>query len=627
MRAPTVSHRPALAEAALTVVVVAVALGLTAIIAGRSTWYSDDFVLLQDAARGRYDLGYLGSVTIAHFSPADRLITLLLYRHAGVNHDVALAAMLAFQAAGIVLVQRIMRWWGIPVAWSAVAAFAFGVSPIVFGSVEWFSAGIMVVPPTALALAAIHGYLCWYRSRRWGWLAWSVVAVAGALLFFEKAALIPVVLVLMRVLLLDEGHPVFDGARILRAEWRQWASYGLVVAVWFVAYRTRPYADTYDLASLGATLDFFRLAWLENLVPAAFGVRVTSTADAFARSVAVVGGQLLVVAAIVTSVRRRTGAWRAWTFVAVAFLLHNALLLPRVHVWGAEQTAHVLRYQLDVLALIPLALAAAFGSRAGSHDLRPRRGLPRWASAGLAAALAAAIGAAAASSASAITDESPGVASKRWLANFRADAERLRPPGATLNILDGTLPPNLLAWWIKPGAQALSLNLPLFAPRLTFDQAVDPIYRVVADGHLRRVAFRQLTGGSLPGPIPGASVRTEGATSQSADGGVCLDATGGEFASLTYRPSHQLRGGPWYLRLSYTTTPKGLFVATDRGVPGPWPTDRGLPSAPIATTRLVSLGEVPGLPLKFGGLRVDVPPGNRACFSRLEVGAFVPPTE
>jgi hypothetical protein len=596
---PTASGgaRASLVEVLWIVLTVAVALGVTALIAGRSSFYADDYVNFQDAFLGGYDLGYMAAASMVHFSPGDRLLFLVLQRHAEFNHNVDLAVLLAFNGAAMVAVQRIMRFWHVPVGWSCVGALSYGLSPLVFGTIEWFSAGLLVVPPTAFALAAVHAYLQYFRSHRLGWLVWSVIAFAGALLFYEKEAVIPVLLVLLRVLVLDD-RPLRQGIRSVRDEWRTWAPYVLVLAVWFVVYRTRPYADVFRLAPLGDDLEYLGRAWAETLIPGALGLHPPGAGNGFLRAVQIVGAQAVLVAAIVVSVHRRPFAWRAWVLLALAFVLHNVLLLPRVDAFGPVFSAHVLRYQADLLPFVPIAFAAAFGTRLQVSS-RPRR--PGMGSA-VAVMVAVAITVAAAANASAITDRSPGVRAKRWLANVRGDIARVQRPGATVNILDDSVPPWLIEWWVRPRSQPLSLNLPMFARGLTFDQPVDPSYRVQPDGHLERVTFRR------------ALVRP----------GTCLRAAGTGFASLEIRPAEPLVGRRWYLRLSYTAAPMGVFIAVDRGTGYAKPVDRGLAAAPSPTSGLVALGELSVSRPVLRALRLDVPSGNRACFRRLEVGSFAP---
>ena len=119
------------------------------------------------------------------------------------NFDVALAILLACQAVSAVLLQRILtllfgRAW-----WTYALALALGDLGRVPAGVRVVRGGLHSIPAITATLASIHGYLCWRATGRRAWLVWSLVAMCIGLGFYEKALLIPLYLVLMRVLLLD----------------------------------------------------------------------------------------------------------------------------------------------------------------------------------------------------------------------------------------------------------------------------------------------------------------------------------------------------------------------------------------------------------------------------------------
>lgn len=617
-RSPTGAHR--WAEVAWIALVVAVTTTVTGAIAGRSSWQSDDFLILQDAARGGYTYAFLVSQAIAHFSPGHRLVSLVLFREAPFDHDFALAFLLVVQACSVVLVQRIVRWFAGPVWWSYALALAYGLSPIVFQALEWFTAGLLVLPSAALWLASLHAYLNWRRTGRRAWLIWSVVAFAGSLAFYVKAVLVPVYLVLVRVLLLDDTRSVRENARRAAREWRVWALYGTVAGLWLVLYTTRTYTQPWQAGSLAETLTFARVAWLETVVPGALGLRISGE-EAWSRTLLILLGQAALVAAIVLSVRRRRAAWRPWVLLGIGFALGTVTLLPRLADFAPEVIGRTLRYQTDVLGLVPVVLAAAFARR-GAVERRPRPGL--WRVAGGVVAVAA-VCSAAVLSMDAISDESPGRESKRWLANVTADVERLQAGGTTVTLLDKPMPRSFLPGWIREGSEGESDVLPLFLDDLRFDAVADPTFRVRRDGRLERVRFDRQAGGDLGMLIDRGLIRPVGDSKPYVDDGLCLRARASAFASMELLPPRVLRGQKWYLRTRYSTgAANGVLLAVNRGVPYPKQDDRGLAAAPAGAAALVELGEIPNGPPTFGGLRFDVPPGGTACFTSLEVGAFVP---
>src|SRR4051812_6318569 len=204
--------------------------------ASQSYFFQDDFVSLFHARTADLTPGWLIGNQIGRFAPGQRLLTFTLWRVAGFDFTAALAILVAIQSIGVVLVQRILallfgsRWWTFAVA------FAYGTSVLLMPALQWYSAGALTAPEATLALASIHAHLCWWRGGRPGWLWWSAAAMCGALLFSEKAVLVPVWLVLLRVLVLEPGVSPATSARRVAREWRAWLLYVVPLAVYLIVY-------------------------------------------------------------------------------------------------------------------------------------------------------------------------------------------------------------------------------------------------------------------------------------------------------------------------------------------------------------------------------------------------------
>src|SRR5436305_5852543 len=171
--------------------------------ASRAYFVTDDLVQFEAAQHHAFSLAYLLNPQLGTFSPGSTLATYLIQHYATFDFGLALGFLLALHTVGVVLVQRILRLCFGPAWWTYPLAFAYGISFLVLPSLQYFSAGILRVPVATMCLASIHAYLCWRRSGRTAWLAWSVACVAIALFFRFEGALIVLYLLLMRLLLLD----------------------------------------------------------------------------------------------------------------------------------------------------------------------------------------------------------------------------------------------------------------------------------------------------------------------------------------------------------------------------------------------------------------------------------------
>ncbi|TMK41430.1 MAG: hypothetical protein E6G56_04245 [Actinobacteria bacterium] len=587
--------------------------------ASQSGFVADDFLIFQDGLANGLNFAYLGSEAIRHFSPGHRLSSFLLYRYAKFDFGAALALLLAFHSLGVVFMQRILRLWAPGAWWTLPVSLAYGVSILFLPALEWLTAGLLTIPSTALGLAAVHAYLCWRRTRRPVWLAWSVVAFAGALLFFVESLLVPVYLVLLRLLLLEPTSRLRDSARAVIREWRVWAAYAIPVVPYLILYLTRSYTEPWRSASLGADLDFLRTAWFDNVAPGALGLRV-SAHDSTLNGVAVVMAQLALVGGVVYSVRRQRWAWRGWLFAALGFLLDTVILFPRVRTFGAAIIGNQLRYYVPIVPLLVLGVVAAFAPPFGVRRAARAPGRPTPAVAAAVGALLVVYLAFTWASAAAITRDSPGRSSRLWYQNVRGDVRALRRSGVRPVLLDGPVPTGIL-FLAPPGRNLLSRTLPLFIDGLRFDVLSRQTFAATRSGHLRAVAFRPAAGGRPP-QLRAATLTASGATPPAPLPGPCLTKSS-SWSSVEISLTPPLGGHSWYLLAAYRTDPSArVYVDVDYGAgyPRPWP--GSLPPHPGGGTALLNVAVPPGA-TTLARLRLDVPPGHTACLDRLLVGAFL----
>ena len=102
-------------------------------------------------------------------------------------------------------------------------------------------------------------------------------------------------------------------------------------------------------------------------------------------------------------------------------------------------------------------------------------------------------------------------------------------------------------------------------------------------------------------------------------------AEGGRPGSFEWRPTQPLRGGSWYLRATYRTDRTGTpHVGIDRGAGYRRRDDRLLAPRPRGGTSLLPLAAYSLGAQTVTRIRLAVPPGHRACFTRFVVGSYAP---
>ena len=194
-------------------------------------YWQDDFAFLRRARAEPLSLDYLFHVHNGHVIPVPFLLTWL----AAHVHSYLPAAliMLALQALASVALWLMLRSvvGASPAMLVALALALF--TPLMFTTVTWWAAGVMMLGmQIAMALAA-HAHVAFQRTRRWYWLTAAVAALLLGLAFWEKAVLVPAFLVLVTTLV--SGTPRQTMRTLLRL-WPAWLAYAAVSGAYLLAY-------------------------------------------------------------------------------------------------------------------------------------------------------------------------------------------------------------------------------------------------------------------------------------------------------------------------------------------------------------------------------------------------------
>ena len=231
-------RRPVSAAAVLGAVL-ALELAALYVVMRNSSWVFDDNFNLVLAGQEGFTWHWLTSVQFEHWNIALHAIVSLQHRLFFFDYRWGLAALLAVLGGAIFMFERVLATvLGDRRITIAVSAW-FGLSILWARPIQWFFAGAQYLPYTLLDLVCLYGFLRWQADRRARWGVMSVLALAAALLFYEKPAYMLFYLVLMRVLLLSEDlRPRAVLARLWSERWL-WAGYVAVLASGGPATSTR----------------------------------------------------------------------------------------------------------------------------------------------------------------------------------------------------------------------------------------------------------------------------------------------------------------------------------------------------------------------------------------------------
>lgn len=251
---------------------VAMQVGAALWVTGFTYFFQDDLLFLEQARTQRFDLTYLREGLFEHFSPVSRILDKILSLTTPPSIDLARAIEMLFYAGTIaafawVVVTILGRRWS-----ALVLTLLFGQSLFLMRLLMWWTATANILPSTCFGLLTIGFYLRWRRSGSAWRLIASFIAFGLALLDYENAMLIPIYLVLIRLVVLNDSLTPSSWVRNLWREKWAWLGYAILDAGALANY-LRSYYYPIARPPLGQLARFLELGLFEGFVPAVFGLK------------------------------------------------------------------------------------------------------------------------------------------------------------------------------------------------------------------------------------------------------------------------------------------------------------------------------------------------------------------
>jgi len=492
-------------------VIIVVAAGVRAWLLSRSWFWQDDFLVADGAARTTDLRAWVLQDYNGHLEPLKFLQAWIMMRTVGMSWTAAAAITLlwtaAFGAAAWALLRRVVGPGPAALAGAAVASLC----PLWSVSASWFASAMESLPSITLMTVCAWCAAAVAQGRSGWWGAGAVVSFAGALLWYEKGALL-----LLLVALAVVGVRLSGRHAPLRRRGALLTALGLVAVVLayaalFLALAGAPPADPAEPSEVA------RLAYEMGLsvVPTGLvGGPWQQNADGSTLQVLITQPWIVWIwavlcAVLVVALRRHRAAAVVGTAAVILLLVVDIALVARSRIeFLGPVIGRDTRYTVDVVPVAALALALAIGG--GRRGAAARLGAParRLLTRG-AFALGLLYAVVAWPSVYAVGESRASIGAQEWVGTALAGIEA--DPG---RVLVGTpVPPRIVSTAF--GDAALSSHvLALFGVDPDrFDRASSSWWVVNSEGRVVPVTYIVEAGGQV-GRVPGCGVALGGRPTQ-----------------------------------------------------------------------------------------------------------------
>jgi hypothetical protein len=489
-------RRTAVVRPGLLLLGVAVAQMLTlAVLGWNSDYWYDDLLHLGEVHSG-LGVSYhdLMLPVFGHMIPGFRLVFWLLQHLAPGHYRVALLLEVLCSGGTTLVLGRILRLISNRPLASAVIASLIGVSAVQVATFTWFSQSLVALPSTLFSLLAIERFLVWWQGREGrpgrsrAALLMALLCWAAALSFYEKAALLPLWLVVLVVLVEPQRWSLREALQRLAGAWPAWVGLAGVGLVWLLLYRGGDYGSTVPRPSANQLSGFIAIAWFQN-----FWVSAVGGASYFGAPqggiLLRICGQAVFILLVVTTVAWRRGAWRSWAFFVAAFIVHVGLVGYGRAGWGADLGgSSFYTYETGWLLAIALGAAvarpsAATGPLYEQGRLASRVTAPPRVTGALVVLVVLLAGVRGGYAAATTYRPYLGHQVHQWAQNVRSNARQLQETEGKFSVFDDKAPA-AFTQHDYPSQDRLSAVLGLGYASLHYDDSALPQYRLDPTGNL-----------------------------------------------------------------------------------------------------------------------------------------------
>lgn len=349
----------------IAVALIVAQLAIRAVVAFGGYFYWDDLILIGRAGtQGLLSPGYLFDDHDGHVMPGAFLVAGVITRLAPFSWTWPAVSLLVLQLLASLALLRtlhvILGWRPVLLVPLTFALF----TPLTVPAFAWWAAGLNSLPLQA-ALAWVCGEaILLVRTGNRRHLVSAVLVYLGALLFFEKSAVIPFVAFAVAALL---AHVRGDSVRAVWLRGRVlWGSLLAITVAWIGVYLAVVDQKRWTLDPV-MTWDLLRRSVTHAIVPSLAGGpwewQRWAPASPWATppvTVMILGWLVLLAVLAVSWARKRRIGWVWAVAVGYAVACQVPIYLMRSSRFTALELAQTLRYLPDLVVVLALLAAVAF---------------------------------------------------------------------------------------------------------------------------------------------------------------------------------------------------------------------------------------------------------------------------
>jgi hypothetical protein len=333
----------------------------------------DDYVDLDRASRSPFNWHYLTLVSSGHLYPGLRALSWVLARIKLYDWGLDSTVLLVLLAlACLAALRLLLTLFGERPA-ILIPLLVYLLIPLTVPDLGWWWAGMESVPFQLAIFLALDAHVRYVRTGRTRHLIGASLSVLLGMLFFEKAEVLPLLLLAVTGGFLMGTRSWLAGiAQTLIRHRRAWLSYAVLMVAYLVLFVSSFRASDQHATSPGSLSAVLSFAWMllrTSFLPGAVGGPWTwspLTGGLYAISdppaIGIWLAAVLSVLVIVVSVALRRIAARAWVTLAGWLLLADIMpvLVGRLQPGWASIYGLETRYVADAAGVLAICLGLAF---------------------------------------------------------------------------------------------------------------------------------------------------------------------------------------------------------------------------------------------------------------------------